>query len=249
MQPQDLYGLPLEQFTDQRNALAKELRRSGRRDEAAAVSKLRKPSVSAWAVNQLVRTQRKGIEVLFEAGDTLAQAQADLLAGRGDAATLRQAVEAERAAVEQLIDKARGLLNADGHELTQARLEQVTETLHAAALDEDARTNIRDGCLDRELRHIGLGALGAVSDDAPGRKRARDDKREGKRGDGTAAARRAETAARGLLERARRELRAAERRHERAAEELREAERALEAARELATEAESEHQQARRRLN
>ena len=57
MDANKLYGLPLERFTEERNALAKRLREEGQRDEAATVSKLRKPSVAAWAVNQIVRTQ------------------------------------------------------------------------------------------------------------------------------------------------------------------------------------------------
>ena len=67
--PDDLYGLPLDRFTDERNALAKRLRQEGRRDEAAGVSKLRKPSLAAWAVNQLVRTQKREVSGLFKAGD------------------------------------------------------------------------------------------------------------------------------------------------------------------------------------
>lgn len=163
MEPNDLYGLPLDEFTDRRNALAKALRREGRRDEAAAVAKLRKPSVAAWAVNQLVRTQVRDVDALFKAGDALQDAQADLLAKRGEPTTLRRAMEDERAAVERLVAKAGGLLDSGGHELTAPRLEQVTDTLHAAALDQDARIRVRDGCLDRELRHVGLGSLGAPS--------------------------------------------------------------------------------------
>jgi hypothetical protein len=233
MEPHDLYGLPLEQFTERRNALARELRRDGRRDEAATVSKLRKPSVAAWAVNQLVRTQRREVDALFSAGDALAQAQADLLANSGEASALRKAVDAERAAVELLTDKARGLLNADGHELTQARLEQVAETLHAAALDEDARADVEGGCLERELRHIGLGPTGAAA--RPGARKAA---RSGSRPAKTQAARRAEAAARRQLERATRELLAAESRRERVAEELRDADAAVDAARERVAEAE-----------
>lgn len=51
----DLYGLPIELFVSERQAVAKELRRQGLRDEAARITGLRKPSVAAWAVNQLVR--------------------------------------------------------------------------------------------------------------------------------------------------------------------------------------------------
>jgi hypothetical protein len=247
MEPHDLYGLPLEQFTERRNALARELRRDGRRDEAATVSKLRKPSVAAWAVNQLVRTQRREVDALFSAGDALAQAQADLLANSGEASALRKAVDAERAAVELLTDKARGLLNADGHELTQARLEQVAETLHAAALDEDARIDVEGGCLERELRHIGLGPAGPAAPRSGSRKKARSGSRAEKAGAArpskTQAARRAEAAARRQLERASRELRAAQSRRERVAEELRDADAAVDAARERVAEAKQAAQQ------
>src|SRR5437763_13328928 len=138
----DLYGLPLERFTEERNALARRLRQQGRREEAAEVSKLRKPSVAAWAVNQLVRTQRREIDALFAVGDALQKSQGDVLAGRGDAGSLRAAADAERAALDRLGPKARGLLIADGHELTPPKLEQVSDTLHAAALEEEARDRI-----------------------------------------------------------------------------------------------------------
>src|SRR5437016_4004073 len=68
MEAPDLYALPLERFVPERAVLAKSLRDEQRRDEAARVSALRKPSIAAWAVNQLARTQRVAVEDLFEAG-------------------------------------------------------------------------------------------------------------------------------------------------------------------------------------
>jgi hypothetical protein len=161
-----LYGLPLDRFVPERAALAKSLRGEGKRDEAARVGKLPKPSVAAWAVNQLIRTQPRGAEALFEAGDALIEAQSDLVAGSGDAATLRQATQRERAAVDDLAGAARGLLGSAGNEMSHATLERVTDTLHAAALDEDARARVRDGCLDRELRRAGF-AGGVASPPSP----------------------------------------------------------------------------------
>ena len=76
MDVNDLYGLPLERFVPERTALARGFRSAGRRDEAAAVAALRKPSVAAWAVNQLIRTQRRAVADLFQAGDALREAQA-----------------------------------------------------------------------------------------------------------------------------------------------------------------------------
>jgi hypothetical protein len=157
MEPDDLYGLALDRFIPERTELARALRADQRRDEAAAVAALRKPSVAAWAVNQLVRSQGGAVQELYEAGDALREAQADLLAGSGDGRTLRAANERERAAVDTLVAAARGLLDSDGHELSPAVLERVADTLHAAALDEDAREQVRAGRLERELRHVGLG--------------------------------------------------------------------------------------------
>jgi hypothetical protein len=48
----ELYQLPLDEFTAARNALAKST-------GDASIKKLEKPSLSAWAVNQLFWHQRK----------------------------------------------------------------------------------------------------------------------------------------------------------------------------------------------
>ncbi len=161
MDVDELYGLPFDEFVPARNALARELRKAGKRDEAAEVSALRKPSVAAWAVDQLVRTQRQVVSELFDAGDALRAAQDDVLAGRGDGQSLRAAVDRERTAVDALAGAARGLLSSDGHELSPTIVERVSDTLHAAALDDEAREQVREGRLERELRHVGLGVLGA----------------------------------------------------------------------------------------
>ena len=169
MDTDELYGLPLERFVPERNALARGLRNRGERDEAAEVAALRKPSVAGWAVNQLVRTQRREIGELFKAGDALREAHNAVLAGSGDGASLREAVERERAAVETLTSAARGLLSSDGHELSPTIVDRVSDTLNAAALDDDARRQVKDGRLERELRHVGLGmAAGPAPDRGSG---------------------------------------------------------------------------------
>ncbi|MGO9823318.1 MAG: hypothetical protein ACLPTJ_22025 [Solirubrobacteraceae bacterium] len=239
-----LYGLPLDRFIPERGALVKQLRKRGDRDEAAAVGSLRKPSIGAWAVNQLVRTQRRHVKALFDAGDKLQTAQAQLLAGRADGQALREAVERERAAVDTLVEMARGLLSADGHELTPATLERVFETLHAAALDEQARSQVSDGCLERELRHVGLGggAELAPARRAPDEHERADAKREQhQRTERLTAARKAEADARRAAERTERELQKAHTRRD-------EAEQALAAAREQAQAAAAAHKRAQAEL-
>jgi hypothetical protein len=251
----DLYGLPLDRFVPERTALARELRNAGNRDEASEIAALKKPSVAAWAVNQLVRTQRSAVDELLEAGDGLRSAQDDVLAGRGDARSLRAAVERERLAVDTLADAARGLLSSEGHELSDTMVERVSETLHAAALDDDAREQVSAGRLERKLRHVGLGGFGGFGGGSPApraEKRAATRKTQpgektkpaGERAErertareqakaeeeARRAARAAEREARRRAERAERAAKIARERRDNAAAALREAEADLEAA-------------------
>ncbi len=250
MDVDELYGLPLDEFVTARNALARELRGAGRREEAAEVAALRKPSVAAWAVNQLVRTQRRAVAELFEAGDGLREAHDHVMTGSGDGGSLRAAVERERTAVESLAGAARGLLSSDGHELSQTIIDRVADTLHAAALDDDARAQVQNGRLERELRHVGLGmtasrapthrapaptertsartsarareASSASAGEAKQRAgdRAAAERAARERAEARAAARATEREARRRLERAQRAARAAGERRERAAQAL-----------------------------
>jgi hypothetical protein len=263
MEADELYGLPLERFITERNALAKELRREGH-DDAARIAKLPRPSIAAWAVNQLVRTERDRVAGLFAAGDAVQSAQRDLLAGRGDARAMRAATDRERAAVDELVEAARKLLSSGDHKPTQVTLERVSDTLHAAALDESARAKMREGCIDRELRHVGVGLSGEVAI-APrgGGARSRPSVRPPAEDDGNRAeaarlerdrsarlkaARKAEAEARRVTDRAEREVTRAEAGCERAHQALREAEQALVEARARAREAALGHQHAQRAL-
>jgi hypothetical protein len=148
-----LYGLPLEQFTPERNALAMELRASGDAAAAATVRSLRKPTAAAWAVNQLVRAQPDLLEALLGAGGELRQAHRQAASGRG-AEQLRAAAEAERAAVEQLVARAP---EAIGRPVSPALAESIRNALRAASSNDDARERVRTGTLVTELRPVGLG--------------------------------------------------------------------------------------------
>jgi hypothetical protein len=151
-----LYGLPLDAFVAERDALVRELRGGGRRDEAAAVKALAKPTVAAWAANQAVRSQARAARELWEAGDALAAAQEAVLGGRGSGADLREASDRERAAVAPLVEAARGLLTSEGGEMSEATLDRVRDTLHAAAIDSDARDEVAAGRATRERTPRGL---------------------------------------------------------------------------------------------
>lgn len=151
-----LYGLALEEFIPARDALSRELRDAGRRGEAAVVKGLSKPTVAAWAVNQAVRSQPPAARELWEAGDTLAAAQAAVLSGKGSGADLREAAERERAALDPLVDAARGLLTSSGGDLSETTIDRVRSTLQAAAIDPDARDEVAAGRATRERAPRGV---------------------------------------------------------------------------------------------
>lgn len=162
MDVDDLYALPAKDFVAARGALAKELKAAGEKDRAAEVAALRKPSVAAWAVNQVVRGSPAGLAALVEAGDAVADAQAALVGG-GDRAAMRDATAALRAAVGVLVDEAASL---DG--VGAGAFEAVRETFQAAAVDPQAREQVLGGRLERELRYSGIG-VGAGGSATPAR--------------------------------------------------------------------------------
>jgi len=163
----ELYCVPLEQFVPERSSLVKALRADKRREEAAAVAKLPKPSLAAWAVNQVVRSQPKAARALWEAGDSVLAVQDRAVTGKATGAQLREAIAAQREALAPLADAARGMLTARGSFLGEQAVQSVIETLHAAAVDRAARPDVEAGRLARPLRLAGLGAIPS----APGAKR------------------------------------------------------------------------------
>jgi hypothetical protein len=153
-----LYGLPLDQFTSARDELAARLRRDGDASAASEVKRLRKPTVSAWALNQVSRNNAKQVGELIDAGGRLREAQEQLLAGEGRE-PLDQAAEDERRLVAELARQAERELVAAGRSASSSVQERLRETLHAAATDPEAREALSAGRLLREYTATGLGPL------------------------------------------------------------------------------------------
>jgi hypothetical protein len=248
-----LYGLPLERFIAERDRLVRSLRGDGRREEASDVAALRKPSVAAWGVNQAVRGEPEAFEELTGAGDALRAAQEQVLGGADARDELRVAAERERAAADVLAESAAQALRSGGHAPSPSVLERIGETLHAAALDDDARGQVSGGRLVSELRHVGFGlGDGPI---APAQKGIRGAPRGKATSGGSRAAERQEQtqqeARRREREReaeraaARRELRAAERRLRDAERHAARAEERAEQARDVLAQAEQVAEAAR----
>jgi hypothetical protein len=146
----DLYALPLERFTPERDALAKELAADGDRDGAARVKALRKPVVAAWAVNALAREDPDGVKALIELGEELRSAHRRAVSGR-DVEPFRAATEERRQMVNELTRKAGAILERAGG-ATGATTDAIAGTLEAATVDEDTAELVRAGRLTKPVR-------------------------------------------------------------------------------------------------
>ncbi len=144
----ELYGLPLERFTAERDSLVKELRAAGSTEDAATVKALRKPIVSAWALNALAREDPNGVRELLELGGRLREAHHRAVSG-GDGELLRVATEQRRALVSGLTRKAGAILTRQG---STADADQIASTLEAASVDPEAGELLRSGRMIKPLR-------------------------------------------------------------------------------------------------
>jgi hypothetical protein len=229
-----LYGTPLDEFVHERDELAKRLTRNGDREAGARVKSLRKPTVGAWALNQAVRRRRAETDALLATGKRLRAAHEELLSG-GDSAVLRETMEEERSLTSALADCAEAIASETGKSGPALR-ERVRSTLHAAAVDEEAREELATGRFVREREAVGLGPFGgpAEATQAGGRTGSRRGRSAPARDRSTRGGRSAPTRDRSA---AAREEAAARERQDRLAE----AERVLDDAREALAEAEESH--------
>ena len=163
---EELYSVPLDAFTPARDERAAEIRTQGDRALAAEVKRLRKPSASAWAVNQLVRHRLDEVQTLLDLGASMREAQDEL-----DRDTLRSLTEQRRTVVRALARRAADLAADLGHRINEQAVTDVEQTLQAAMTDPDAATAVRTGCLLRALATTGFDPVdlaGAVAfDGAP----------------------------------------------------------------------------------
>jgi DNA repair exonuclease SbcCD ATPase subunit len=151
-----LYSLPLDQFTSERDSLARKFRDAGDKVGADAIKALRKPTVSAWAINQIARKERMKVRSLLVAGEKLRKAHGDVLSG-GQPAAVAEATEAERNAITHLVSSAEKVLSEAGHSASQSTLDRIATTLRAAAVEDEGRDLLERGRLQRDLDPTGFG--------------------------------------------------------------------------------------------
>ena len=141
-----LFALDPSEFTAARDAEAKELRAAGRGDDAAAVKALRKPTVAAWAMNQVVRAHPDAIDEFLAVSGELRSEQEHALSG--DATKFRRLLDRRRELERALLNAAVDLLAESSANAEQSRAE-LTGTLGAAAVDDEITEVVRQGRLER----------------------------------------------------------------------------------------------------
>jgi hypothetical protein len=116
---QELYQAPLTQFVAERKRLAGELKSS----DAAGAKRLlerKRPTVSAWVVNQLYWHARDAFDEMLATAEQLRKGHL-------------KASASHREAIAKLRKRASAILEDSGHAATEATLRRVTTTLSALA--------------------------------------------------------------------------------------------------------------------
>lgn len=148
----ELYQAPHGSFTAERKRLAAELGQHGDKAGAATLAKLPRPTISAWAVNQLWWHAKDAFDALL---DTAARLR------KGDL----RASAAHREAIAKLRSRAAAMLSDAGHGTTEATLRRVTTTLSALAatggFDPDP-----PGAIAADRDPPGFEAVGILGDDS-----------------------------------------------------------------------------------
>ena len=110
-------------------------------------------------MNRLARERGDEVKALLQAGEALRKAQERGASGRD----FQEKVEGERRAVRALTESASELLAGEGRARTDATLNRVARTLHAAIADEEGRRLLEAGRLSTELEPPGFEALAGLS--------------------------------------------------------------------------------------
>lgn len=155
-----LYQLPLEAFVEARNALAARLKSIGDKEGAARVKALVRPSVPAWAANQVYWRARAEFDALVASVERLRNAQ---LPGAVGGAALREAMKARRDAQGLVLRSAVSLLTDAGHGTTPGALLRVSNTLEALAAEGARSSGVLPGRLVQDREPPGFDSFAAIA--------------------------------------------------------------------------------------
>lgn len=153
-----LYGVAPQEFTALRKQLVAAAKKRGDADAAAAIAAARRPTVAAWVVNVLIRSDPTARTRIAELTAALRAAHAAM-----DGVRIRELSTQQRKLVSQLAGA--GLVAADVENPTSAMRDDVTNTLAAAIADPEVAGRL--GRLERAQEWSGFGDFGVVEEPVP----------------------------------------------------------------------------------
>ncbi len=151
---EELYSADPEEFTRRRGELAARARAAGQPAVARQIAGLRKPTRSAWMINQLVRSDPGIATRLAELGEELRAIERS-----GDGSRMREVSQARRQLIATLVPQA--LARSGQHPPPAALREEITATFSAALADPEVAEQIRRATLPRPARRAGFGTAQA----------------------------------------------------------------------------------------
>ncbi len=147
----ELYALRPEEFVTRRTEEAKAARADGDRALAASIGTLRRPTVSAWVLNQFVRSNGDVVEQITALGKDLREAESAMSAD-----DLRRLSTARNQLVESLTHEA--VREADVDNPAASLVDEVRSTLAAAVADQSVAEALASGALVKAAVWSGFGA-------------------------------------------------------------------------------------------
>ena len=153
----ELYALTPAEFTGRRAELAAQARGAGQKELAKSITGLRRPTVSAWLVNQLARGAAGAEEEMDEVqalGADLRTAQAEL-----DAPAMKACAKRRHDLIAALLQRAETVGDQEGQKVSAAARRELEETFGAAIADEQAGLAVTSGRLTRALVYAGFGEV------------------------------------------------------------------------------------------
>ena len=148
---EELFTSTLDAFVETRARLAAALIAAGRKADGQALKKVRRPSPSAWATNQVVRRARAEVDAFLDASARLRGSQGAIVAGRGDRVSYQADAEDLRRATAALTAATRRILEDLGRADDRPIIERVVANARAAALTEAGRAALLAGALVADL--------------------------------------------------------------------------------------------------
>lgn len=155
-----LFRLSPPEFVSARNALVAQLKKSGQDDLANRVKSMTKPSISAWAVNQLYWKHRSAFDKLLATGERLRQAQASRLAGKN--ADLHRLLNERREELSAMARVAADILQKASGAAPPGVMRRVTASLEALSAYGTLEGVPRAGRLMEDVDPPGFDALAAL---------------------------------------------------------------------------------------